>query len=74
MIKGRLTCCCCPGGRATTAKHMTECVSVHVPTGIVQLLLQSHVLTGLFHDAAQGTLDFGQQPRTHLLKLASGDT
>lgn len=49
-------------------------MSVHVLTGIVQLLLKSYVLTGLFHDAAQGTLYFGQQPRTHLLKLTSGDT
>lgn len=47
-------------------------MSVHMLKGIVQLLLKSDVLTGLFHDAAQGTLNFGQQPCTHLLKLASG--
>lgn len=49
-------------------------VGVHVMTGVVQLTFKSDVLTGLFHDAAQGTLYFGQQPCTHLLKLTSGDT
>lgn len=49
-------------------------VSVPGLAGIVQLLLKSNLLTGLFHDAAKGTLYFGQQPWTHLLKLASVDT
>lgn len=47
---------------------------LHVLLGEVCLPLRSDVLTGLFHDAAQGTLYFGQQRRTHLLKLTSGDT
>lgn len=46
--------------------------SVHVLAGTVQLLFKSGLLTGLFHDTAKGTLHFGQQPCTHLLKLASG--
>jgi hypothetical protein len=54
------------------ARTWTACACAR-GSGIFQLLLLQ-LLTGLFHDAVQGSFHFGQKPCTHLLKVASGTT
>lgn len=66
------------GGRTCTSKAHdwtpSVWVCVHEFTGRDQMLSKLRLLTGLFQDAAQGTLDFGQKPCAHLLKLTPGKT